>query len=259
MVLKPTRSPAVDVAHDAARLAEVDVAGQLAHDQDVEPGDDFGLQRRGVGQFRVEDGRAQVGEQAELLADAEQARSGRCARGSVSHFGPPTAPSRTASAARASFERRFRVGIAGRVDRGSRRAAPLRHLDGRPAPSARAPPGGDLGADAVTRQHANLHVEVRVGLKSRRLSGEQPGLLDAALFFEGADLVGVAQGQADVVPAVEQAVLAEGSTSKGIALPSGGPRPARQVDQQPVARRRLDLSATAVDLGRRQRSAACRS
>jgi hypothetical protein len=35
MVSKPSRSPLA--ACDAARLAEIDVAGQLAHDQDVEP------------------------------------------------------------------------------------------------------------------------------------------------------------------------------------------------------------------------------
>jgi hypothetical protein len=39
--------------------------------------------------------------------------------------------------------------------------------------------------------------------------------LRQALGLEGLDLVGMAQGQADVVEAVEQAVLAEGMTSKG--------------------------------------------
>jgi hypothetical protein len=64
----------VDLAQlDAARLAEVDVAGQFAHDQDVQPGHDLRLEGRGVGQFRIQDRRAQVGEQAELLADAQQA------------------------------------------------------------------------------------------------------------------------------------------------------------------------------------------
>jgi hypothetical protein len=37
----------------------------------------------------------------------------------------------------------------------------------------------------------------------------QPGLGGQALGFKGADLVGLAQRQADVVEAVEQAVLAE--------------------------------------------------
>jgi hypothetical protein len=64
----------VDLAQlDAARLAEVDVAGQLAHDQDVQPGHDLRLQGRGIGQFRIQDRRAQVGKEPELLADAQQA------------------------------------------------------------------------------------------------------------------------------------------------------------------------------------------
>jgi hypothetical protein len=46
----------------------------------------------------------------------------------------------------------------------------------------------------------------------------QPGHPGRAA-FEGLDLVGVAQGQADVVEAVEQAVLAEGSMSKGSSPP----------------------------------------
>ncbi len=53
--------------------AEVDVAGQLAHDHDVEAGDHLGLQRRGRGELRIEHRGAQVGEQRERLADAEDA------------------------------------------------------------------------------------------------------------------------------------------------------------------------------------------
>jgi hypothetical protein len=56
----------------------------------------------------------------------------------------------------------------------------------------------------------------------KEFSGKQPGLLDAALFFEGADLVGVAQGQADVVPTVEQALLAEGIDLEGDACRPDG-------------------------------------
>ena len=40
------------LAGDPARLAEVDVARELAHDHDVEAGDDLGLERRGVREFR---------------------------------------------------------------------------------------------------------------------------------------------------------------------------------------------------------------
>jgi hypothetical protein len=44
----------------------------------------------------------------------------------------------------------------------------------------------------------------------RRWSGGEPGHLGQALGLEGLDLVGMAQRQADVVEAVDQAVLAEG-------------------------------------------------
>ena len=60
----------------AARLAEIDVAGQLADDHEVEPGDDFGLQRRRRGELRIQQRGAQVREQPERLADAEDALLG---------------------------------------------------------------------------------------------------------------------------------------------------------------------------------------
>ena len=58
--------------HDLLRLAEIDAAGQLAHDHDVEALDDLALQRGGIGERRVADRRAQIGEQAEILAQAQQ-------------------------------------------------------------------------------------------------------------------------------------------------------------------------------------------
>ena len=62
-----------DVA-DLLRLAEIDAAGQLAQDQDVEPLDQLALQRRGVGERRIADGGAEIGEDAELLAQPQQRR-----------------------------------------------------------------------------------------------------------------------------------------------------------------------------------------
>ncbi|MDT4846224.1 hypothetical protein FQZ97_802400 [compost metagenome] len=55
----------------AARLAEVDVAVQLAHDQDIQAGHQFGLQARGAGQFRIADRRTEVGKQLQVLAQAQ--------------------------------------------------------------------------------------------------------------------------------------------------------------------------------------------
>ena len=86
---------------EALALAEVQAAGELAHDHEVDAGDDLGLKRGGAGE-RVENLHgAQVGVEAQALADAEQALPRGAGRpGSVvSHFGPPTAASSTASAA----------------------------------------------------------------------------------------------------------------------------------------------------------------
>src|SRR5690606_34186310 len=54
----------------AARLAEVDVAGQLPHDEDVESRHQLRPQRGGMGQFRIDQRRTQVGEEVEVLAQA---------------------------------------------------------------------------------------------------------------------------------------------------------------------------------------------
>ena len=64
------------IAPPPARLAEVDVAGELAHDQEVEAGDDLRLERRRGGELRIEQRRPQVGEQRQRLADAQQALLG---------------------------------------------------------------------------------------------------------------------------------------------------------------------------------------
>jgi hypothetical protein len=87
---------------DAARLAEIDAARQLAHDQMSRPCDDLRLQRGGAGE-RVEDHRrAQVGEEVHLLAQAQQAALGLLVERQVVPLGPPTEPNSTASASMAS-------------------------------------------------------------------------------------------------------------------------------------------------------------
>ena len=58
---------------DLLRLAEIDPAGQLAHDHDVEAVDAVALERGGVGERRVADGRTEIGEELEVLAQAEKA------------------------------------------------------------------------------------------------------------------------------------------------------------------------------------------
>ena len=57
---------------DGLRLAEIDAAGQLAQDDDVEALDHLALEARGFGERRIADRRADVGEQAEILAQPQQ-------------------------------------------------------------------------------------------------------------------------------------------------------------------------------------------
>ena len=57
-------------------LAEIDAARQLADDDDVEVVDQFALQRRGVGEGGVADRRAEIGEETEVLAQAQEPRLG---------------------------------------------------------------------------------------------------------------------------------------------------------------------------------------
>src|SRR5207248_2707819 len=52
---------------------EVDVSRELAHDHEIEAGDDFGLEARSGGELRVEQRWSQIGEERELLADRKDA------------------------------------------------------------------------------------------------------------------------------------------------------------------------------------------
>src|SRR5690606_6699298 len=55
----------------ATRLPKVDVSGKLAHDQDIQAGYDLGLERRRIGQLGIQNGRPQVSEQTQGLAQAQ--------------------------------------------------------------------------------------------------------------------------------------------------------------------------------------------
>ena len=87
---------------DAARLAEIDAAGQLAHDHQIEAGDELALQARRVGQRLEHHRRAQIGEQVHLLAQPQDAALGpQLERQACPISAPPTAPNSTASLATA--------------------------------------------------------------------------------------------------------------------------------------------------------------
>ena len=59
---------------DGLGLAEIDAAGELAQDDDVEPVHHLALEARGFRQRRIADRRADVGEERELLAQPQQRR-----------------------------------------------------------------------------------------------------------------------------------------------------------------------------------------
>ncbi len=95
---------AVFEGHHFLRQAEVGAAGELAQDEDVEAFDELALQRGGFGECRIADGGAEVGEEVEVLAQAQQAAFGADVVGDV-------VPLRAADGAEDD-----RVGLRGLVD-----------------------------------------------------------------------------------------------------------------------------------------------
>ena len=55
----------------AAGLAEVNVAGQFTDDENIQAGNQLGLEAGGAHQLLVANGRAEVGKQAEVFAQAQ--------------------------------------------------------------------------------------------------------------------------------------------------------------------------------------------
>src|SRR5204863_2232246 len=79
---------------------------------------------------------------------------------------------------------------------------------------------------------------------------EIPGMLRFAPCLEGADLVRVAQREADLVEPVHHAVLAERIDVEVHAerVVRGGNRLALEIDHQPESRERIALVEQAIDL-----------
>ena len=109
---------AVAEIDDLLRLAEIDAAGKLAHDQDVEPLDQLALQRRGVGERRIDDRRPQIGEQRQVLAQAQEPRLGTHLIGHAVPFRPADRAEDHRVGGHRLFHRRFgdrgAVGVVGR-------------------------------------------------------------------------------------------------------------------------------------------------
>ena len=58
---------------DGFGFAEINAAGQFAHDEDIEAVNKFALEGRGFGKRRIADGGAQIGKEAQILAQAQEA------------------------------------------------------------------------------------------------------------------------------------------------------------------------------------------
>ena len=144
-------------------LAEVEAAGELAHDGDVDALDDLGAQGGGPGQRAEDLDRAQVGVEAQLLADAQQALlgAGLGAVGGVP-LGAAHGGEQHGVARAGDVEGLGGQGVAGSVDGAAAdeglleaelgtvlSADGLEHLDAL---------GHDLRADAVALQDADLEL-----------------------------------------------------------------------------------------------------
>ena len=146
----------------AAGLAEVDIASQFANDQDVQPGDQLGLEAGSIDQFLVADGGTEVGEQAQTLAQAQHRLlwtqrpvelvvlpvADRAEQNCIRRF----------SQLQRGVGQRMAVGfVGGAADQGGlhleRQVQHLEHLDRL---------GDDFRSDAVTRQHCDFHATLLV-------------------------------------------------------------------------------------------------
>src|SRR6202022_3766481 len=71
-------APAAPIGHglDAAGIAEIDPAGQLAYNHQIETGDEVALEARRVGKRIEHHRRPQIGEQIHFLAQTQDAALG---------------------------------------------------------------------------------------------------------------------------------------------------------------------------------------
>jgi hypothetical protein len=140
---------------DLLRRSEIDATRQLTDDQDIEPFDHVALERGGFGERRIADRRTQIGEELQVLAQAQKSGFRAHLIGHLVPFGPADGPEH------------HRIGVLrqrhGRIGHGLTmgvvsRAADQILLDLGTQP-ARVEPGDDalelgrdLGPDAVTGQ-----------------------------------------------------------------------------------------------------------
>src|SRR3989344_1465954 len=185
-----------------------------------------------------------------FLRRPRMACSGRSGRSSLSYFQSPTEPNSTASDAMA----RLKVCSGSGWPWASKAAPPTlasSSWKGRSSTFSTLTASLTISGPMPSSGSTAIFMTMVV-LSSSSDSNDavvQPGLLGQALGLVGLDLVGVAQGQADVVKAVEQAVLAEGLDVEGqlgaIALDDDL---ALEVDGQLVAGEGKDFVEQLIDL-----------
>ena len=129
------------------------------------PGHDFRLEGGGVGEFRVQDGRTQVGEEVELLADAQQAAFGALVAGQRIPLGTADGAEEHRVGRPGEGAGGFRERRAGGIHGAAAEQAVL-DLEGQTVPAQGVEHAQgllhDFGTDAVTRQNKNLHGVVRI-------------------------------------------------------------------------------------------------
>src|SRR5882672_3483523 len=169
--------------------------------------------------------------------------SGRLSRGKASYLGPPTAPKRTASAFFASASVASGIGSPPL----SKAAPPTGACSSSSLRPSRPKAPRTLTASAMTSGPTPSPGRTAIFMGS----AEQPGLLAAAPFLEGADLVRVAQREPDVVEAVGEAVFAERVDVEAHRLGAvrGRDDLLFEIDDQPESGERGDFVQQPVHLG----------
>ena len=168
---------------DAARLAEIDAAGALAHDHQVKAAHHVGLQRRGIDQRIEHDRGPQIGEQVEFLAQPQDRQLRAKLESKLLPFRSTDRAEQDGIGILRLLHRLVGDRRAARIDRG---AAHQIVRDVERDHAAAVHPVDDathlahhLGADAVARQDQQLLVGGH-RMSPVRPGGRQPGLRSRA-------------------------------------------------------------------------------
>ena len=185
-------------AQDAARLSKINVTRQLADDHQIQPGDNFRFERRGIGQFRKNNCRSQIREKIALFA---QAKNGL--------FGPMFAWQRIVFWP-ADRTKQYRIGVLRKLQGRGGQWMPMLVV-GRTADHRRfcfdfqtvatqylehlECLGHNFGADAIASHDCNFHTSHLI---------KKPRLVERPRRLIGFDLVALPHRAADFIPAIEQ-------------------------------------------------------